>query len=79
MSKGQRIEINFDGKFFRKEHVMLAAQEYTTSFWVFVDGSDESILSVLIPKGNEKIDVKNIKDEFYNYVLSIVKNLQVAG
>ena len=73
MTKNQRIEMNFDGKFFRKEHVMLAAQEYTESFWVFVDGSDEKILSVLIPKKNEKIDVKNIKDELFGEKIEIVR------
>jgi len=77
--KKQRIEMNFDGKFFKKEHVLLAAQDYSNSFWMFVDGSDENILAVLIPKEDEKIDKKLIKDEFYNYVLANVKNFQVEG
>ncbi|OGI15186.1 hypothetical protein A3K63_03600 [Candidatus Micrarchaeota archaeon RBG_16_49_10] len=74
--KGKRIEIFFDGKFFRKEHVLIAAQEYTTSFWVLVDGSPEKIMAVLIPKESDS-DLKLVEDEFYNYVFSVTKNLQL--
>jgi len=37
-----------------------------------VDGSEESIAAILIPK--EKMDKDVLRDEFYNYVLATVKN-----
>jgi hypothetical protein len=76
--KGKRIQVEFDSNFFRKEHVLLAAQEYTSSFWVLVDGSPDRTFAVLIPKEGD-IDPKLVEDEFYNYVLSVTKNFQFAG
>ena len=67
-----KVMVNFDTKLFKKEHVMLAAQAYTDSCWVLVDGSEESITAILIPK--EKIESQKLKDEFYNYVLATIKN-----
>ena len=67
-----KIIINFDTKFFKKEHVILAAQAYTDSCWVLVDGSEENVTVILIPK--EKMDKDILRDEFYNYVLATVKN-----
>ncbi len=72
MSKNKVI-VNFDTKLFQKEHILLAAQAYTESFWVLVDGSDESTSAILLPKKG-KIDGEKLKDEFYNYVLATVKN-----
>ena len=68
-----RVIMEFDTKFFKKEHVLLAAQDYTHLCWILVDGSDEKIVVIMIPK-DEKIDTEKLKDEFYNYVLSTIKN-----
>ncbi|MFH8080541.1 MAG: HxsD-like protein [Candidatus Aenigmatarchaeota archaeon] len=68
-----RIVLEFDTKFFKKEHVILAANDYIHLCWILVDGSDEKIYAVLIPK--EEMDVEKLKDEFYNYVLSMVKDV----
>jgi len=69
-----KVTINFDSKLFKKEHVLLAAQAYTDSCWILIDGSEDSTVAILKPK--EKIDKKLLKDEFYNYVLATVKNSQ---
>jgi len=70
-----KVLVNFDTKFFRKEHIILAAQAYTDSCWILVDGSEESVAAILIPKEKE-IGKERLKDEFYNYVLATVKNSQ---
>jgi hypothetical protein len=69
----KKVIINFDTKLFRKEHILLAAQDYTESCWVLIDGSDESVSAILIPKEGD-IGKEELKDEFYNYVLATVKN-----
>jgi hypothetical protein len=71
-----RVIIEFDTKFFKKEHVLLAAQDYTHLCWMLVEGSDEKIVAIIIPK-DDKIDKEKLKDEFYNYVLSTIKNEMV--
>ncbi|MEM5793013.1 MAG: hypothetical protein QXY45_01465 [Candidatus Aenigmatarchaeota archaeon] len=71
--KPEKVLVNFDTKFFKKEHVILAAQAYTEPCWVLVDGSDESITAILLPKEGG-ISPEKLKDEFYNYVLATVKN-----
>jgi uncharacterized protein YrzB (UPF0473 family) len=68
-----RVMMEFDSKFFKKEYVLLAAQDYTHLCWTLVDGSDEKIVVIMIPK-DDKIDTEKLKDEFYNYVLSTIKN-----
>ena len=68
-----KVLVNFDRKLFRKEHVMLAAQAYTDACWVLIDGSEESVSAILIPK-EKGISKETLKDEFYNYVLATTKN-----
>ena len=75
MISENKILINFDIKLFKKEHILLAAQVYTEPCWVLIDGSNESISAILIPK-EKGIDSETLKDEFYNYVLATVKNTQ---
>ncbi|MBD3155370.1 MAG: hypothetical protein GF368_01815 [Candidatus Aenigmarchaeota archaeon] len=73
MSMNTKVVINFDTKLFKKEHIILAAQDYTEPCWVLVDGSEDSVSAILIPKDGE-IEKEELKDEFYNYVLATVKN-----
>lgn len=74
MAKENRVVINFDTRFFTKEGIILAADDFRESFWVLVDGSEESIMVVLIPKEGEPPSI--IEDEFYNYALATMKNFQ---
>jgi hypothetical protein len=69
----ERTTVNFDTNFFQKEHVILAAQAYTDSCWILVDGSEKSVSAILIPK-EKGIEKEKLKDEFYNYVLATIKN-----
>lgn len=71
----KKVVMNFDSKLFRKEAIIEAASDYTESFWMLVEGSDDSIFVVLIPKEGS-VEKKKIEDEFYNYVLASTKNIQ---
>lgn len=73
-NKDNRVVINFDTKFFSKEAILQTAHEYTESFWVLVDGSEDSTIVILIPKEGEAPDI--LEDEFYNYALATMKNTQ---
>lgn len=69
----KEVLINFDTKFYPFDCILRAAQDFSDSCWVSVDGSPESLQVMLRPKSDE-IDLDTLGYEFYNYVLGIIKN-----
>jgi len=72
----KKTVMNFDTKFFKREAIIETAREYTDLFWILVDGSDESIFVSLTPKEGDAPEF--LEDEFRNYALAMMKNLQLG-
>lgn len=69
----KQVLINFDTKLYPSDCIFKAAQDFSDSCWTSVDGSPENLQVMLRPK-SEEIDLDTLGYEFYNYVLSIIKN-----
>jgi hypothetical protein len=68
-----KVILNFDTRFYPLKKIILAAQCFTDSCWVFVDGdAKDTIMATLKPKSKD-IDISTIGYEFYNYVLGLMK------
>lgn len=69
----KQVLINFNTNFYPTIYIFRAAQEFSNSCWTSVDGNPENLQVMLRPK-SEEIDLDTLGYEFYNYVLSIIKN-----
>lgn len=69
----KEVLVNFDTKLYPSDCIFKAAQDFSDSCWTSVDGSQENLQVMLRPKSDE-INLDTLGDEFYNYVLSIIKN-----
>lgn len=69
----KQVLINFDTKLYPSDCIFKAAQDFSDSCWISVDGTPENLQVMLRPK-SEDDELDTLGDEFYNYVLSIIKN-----
>lgn len=73
MKEEKKVMVYFDTKFYPSECVFKAARDFSESCWTSVDGNSENLQVMLKPK-SEGTDLNNLGYDFYNYVLSIIKN-----
>jgi len=66
--------VHFNTRFYSLESIMKAAQSYSESCWVLVDGDRESIIQVCLTPKSQNLPLDNIGYEFYNFVLGVIKN-----
>ena len=69
----KQVLVNFDMKFYPSGCILKATQDFSDSCWISVDYKDDNSQVVLRPK-SEEISLCTLGYEFYNYVLSIIKN-----
>ncbi len=71
--KNKKVVIKFDTVFYPSGCVFKAVQDFSDSCWTSADGTLENLQVVLKPK-SKNTSLDTLGYEFYNYVLSIIKN-----
>jgi len=70
----KEVLVKFNTMFYPSECVSNGAKDFYDSCWISTDNdSNNNLLVTLIPKSKE-VNLDTLGYEFYNYVLSIIKN-----
>lgn len=64
--------LQVDTRFYGYLAVVMAAAEYCKHFWVQLDGSPESSLTVRLSPKKDGIDLAAASREFFNYMLELM-------
>lgn len=67
------LTIFFDTKFYPANAILKASELFTKDFWLLVDGNKSNKMFVKIKPKKGKIESKGVGFEFYNFVLSVIR------
>jgi hypothetical protein len=63
-----------DTRFYDYDSVMLAANAFRDSCWVYLDGDVNDKLMVCLKPKSKDVKLANVGHEFYNHVLGLMKH-----
>ena len=68
------VKLNMNTEFYALDMIIEAAQEFTDSCWINIDREKEDKVIVIIKPKSKEIDINTVGNEFYNFVLGLMKN-----
>lgn len=72
--KENKVILNFRTEFYDIQSVMEATQAYSESCWTYLDGDASNVIQVVLSPKKKETDLKIMGYEFYNHVLSVMKD-----
>jgi hypothetical protein len=69
----KQVLINFDTRFYPNDCILKAMKDFSVSCWTSSNNNSDNVSVTLKPK-SEEISLDTLGYEFYNYVLSVIKN-----
>lgn len=68
------LEINT--QLYNFDKIIEAASEFTDSCWIYLDGDPRGKINVKIKPKSSEIEPKEAANEFYNFILGLMKSKQ---
>ena len=77
--KDNSVQITLNLEFYPKDKILKATQDFSDSCWTQIEGDAEKSLLVTLTPKSDKIDLSTLGYEFCNYLLGIIKNLELQS
>ena len=73
-NKNQEVKFSINTQLYGNEFVQEALYAYSKTCWVQVKGNPNNKLTVILKPKVDKINLKTLGFEFYNYILGLIQN-----